>query len=75
MFLAGWASQGAAVILVTEPFAGGGGEVAVVSAIRQVSIPLSVLLGALVLNEKRFLVRLAWSLLLAGGVVIIILGG
>jgi hypothetical protein len=28
-----------------------------------------------VLNEKRFLVRLAWSLLLAGGVVIIILGG
>jgi uncharacterized membrane protein len=52
-----------------------GGEVAVVSAIRQVSIPLSVLLGALVLNEKRFLVRLAWSLLLAGGVVIIILGG
>lgn len=52
-----------------------GGEVAVVSAIRQVSIPLSVLLGALVLNEKRFLVRLAWSLLLAGGVVIIILEG
>jgi hypothetical protein len=28
-----------------------------------------------VLNEKRFLVKLAWSLLLAGGVVIIILGG
>ena len=52
-----------------------GGEVAVVSAIRQVSIPLTVLLGALVLKEKRFLTRLFWALLLASGVIIITIGG
>ena len=52
-----------------------GGEVAVVSAIRQVSIPLSVLLGALVLKEKHLLARLSWSLLLASGVIIIMIGG
>ena len=52
-----------------------GGEVAVVSATRQVSIPISVLLGALVLKEQRLLPRLAWSLLLASGVALIIVGG
>ena len=52
-----------------------GGEVAVVSAIRQVSIPLSVLLGALVLKEDRLLARLAWSILLAGGVVLVMVEG
>jgi uncharacterized membrane protein len=52
-----------------------GGEVAAVSATRQASIPISVILGALVLKEERLLARLAWSLLLAGGVVLIMLGG
>ena len=52
-----------------------GGEVAAVSAMRQASIPISVLLGALVLKEKSGLVRLAWSFLLAGGVVTVMLGG
>jgi len=52
-----------------------GGEVAAVSATRQTSIPISVILGALVLKEERLLARLAWSLLLAGGVVLIMLGG
>jgi drug/metabolite transporter (DMT)-like permease len=52
-----------------------GGEVAAVSATRQASIPISVLLGSLVLKEERLLARLAWSLLLAGGVVLVIIGG
>ena len=52
-----------------------GGEVAAVSAIRQVSIPLSVLLGAFVLKEKHFLARLSWSILLASGVIITMIGG
>ena len=52
-----------------------GGEVAAVSATRQASIPISVLLGSLVLKEERLLARLAWSLLLAGGVVLVIIRG
>jgi drug/metabolite transporter (DMT)-like permease len=52
-----------------------GGEVAAVSATRQASIPISVLLGSLVLKEERLLARLAWSLLLAFGVVLVIIGG
>ena len=52
-----------------------GGEVAAVSATRQASIPLSVLLGALVLKEDRLLARLAWSILLAGGVVLVMVEG
>jgi drug/metabolite transporter (DMT)-like permease len=51
-----------------------GGEVAAVSATRQASIPISVLLGSLVLKEERLLARLAWSLLLAGGVVLVMVG-
>ncbi|MGI9387578.1 MAG: EamA family transporter, partial [Methyloligellaceae bacterium] len=50
-----------------------GANVAAVSAVRQVSIPLSVLMGCLVLKETRMTARLAWSLVLAFGVVIIIL--
>jgi drug/metabolite transporter (DMT)-like permease len=52
-----------------------GGEVAAVSATRQASIPISVLLGSLVLKEERLFARLAWSLLLAGGVVLVIIKG
>jgi drug/metabolite transporter (DMT)-like permease len=50
-----------------------GANVAAVSAVRQVSIPLSVLVGCLVFKETRMTARLAWSLLLAFGVVIIVL--
>ncbi|MDH3581680.1 MAG: DMT family transporter [Hyphomicrobiales bacterium] len=50
-----------------------GANVAAVSAIRQVSIPLSVLMGGLVLKETRMNSRLGWSLMLAVGVVVIIL--
>lgn len=52
-----------------------GGEVAAISATRQASIPISVLLGSLILKEERLLARLAWSILLAGGVVLIMVDG
>ncbi|MEM7223605.1 MAG: EamA family transporter [Pseudomonadota bacterium] len=48
-----------------------GANVAAVSAVRQVSIPFSVLLGCLILKEERMTGRLAWSILLALGVVVI----
>ena len=72
--LASGALSYASYVLILFAFQAGG-EVAVVSAIRQVSIPFSVLLGALVLKEQRVLTRLAWSLLLASGVALIIAGG
>ena len=50
-----------------------GGDVAAVSAVRQISIPLSVLMGCLIFKEQRLIARLAWSLLLAVGVVVIII--
>jgi len=49
-----------------------GANVAAVSAIRQVSIPMSVLMGCLILKEERMSARLAWSLVLAVGVAIIV---
>ena len=49
-----------------------GGNVAAVSAVRQISIPLSVLMGCLIFKEQRMTARLAWSVLLALGVVWII---
>lgn len=72
--LASGALSYASYVLILFAFQAGG-EVAVVSAIRQVSIPFSVLLGAFVLKEQRVLTRLAWSLLLASGVALIIAGG
>jgi len=72
--LASGALSYASYVLILFAFQAGG-EVAVVSATRQVSIPISVLLGALVLKEQRLLPRLAWSLLLASGVALIIAGG
>lgn len=50
-----------------------GGNVAAVSAVRQVSIPLSVVLGGMYLKEASMMARLAWSMVLAVGVVIIFL--
>lgn len=50
-----------------------GGNVAAVSSVRQVSIPLSVILGGMYLREASMMGRLSWSMVLAVGVVIIIL--
>ena len=52
-----------------------GGEVAGVAAIRQASIPVSVVLGGMWLGEAHFKLRLAASLMLAAGIAVIILGG
>ena len=50
-----------------------GGNVAAVNSLRQVSIPLSVILGGLYLKEADTRSRLLWAFALAAGVVVIIL--
>jgi len=50
-----------------------GAEAAAVSAVRQVSIPVSVILAALVLKEPRGLRRLGWAVLIAIGIAMIAL--
>lgn len=52
-----------------------GGEVAAVTAVRQASIPVSVMLGGFFLREGSILRRLFAALLLATGIVVIILLG
>lgn len=52
-----------------------GGEVAAVTAVRQASIPVSVMLGGFFLREGAILRRLFAALLLAAGIVVIILLG
>ena len=49
-----------------------GGNVAAVASLRQISIPVSVLLGALVLKERRLIGRFGWSALIAVGVALIL---
>ena len=51
----------------------GGGEVAAVNAVRQASIPFSVLLGGMWLKEADMGQRILGSLLLAAGIVVIVL--
>ena len=51
-----------------------GGNVAAVNSLRQVSIPLSVVLGGLYLKELETNKRLGWAIVLAAGVVVIIFG-
>lgn len=51
-----------------------GGDAVAVNCLRQASIPLSVILGGLVLRELDIPSRFAWSLLLAAGIVVIIVG-
>lgn len=51
-----------------------GGDVAAVTTVRQLSIPMSVLLGGMVLKEALLGRRLAASLCLAAGIVLVILG-
>jgi drug/metabolite transporter (DMT)-like permease len=52
-----------------------GGEVAAVTSIRQASIPLSVLIGGLLLSEGRMWGRLMASTVLAAGIVVIVQSG
>jgi len=47
---------------------------ALVSAVRQASIPVSVVLAAILLKEPRFLHRMGWATLLAAGIVMIMAG-
>lgn len=54
---------------------GMGGEVASVTTVRQASIPLSVILGGYFLNEGAITRRLIASLILSGGIIIVILYG
>ncbi|HYH38185.1 MAG TPA: hypothetical protein VD860_08195 [Azospirillum sp.] len=50
-----------------------GGSVAAVTSVRQASIPLSVLMGALWLGERNLAARLGASLVVAAGIVLIVL--
>jgi drug/metabolite transporter (DMT)-like permease len=49
-----------------------GGNVAAVGALRLASIPISIFLGGLYLKEADMRTRLAWSLVLAAGMAVII---
>mgnify|MGYP002525063251 FL=1 len=48
-----------------------GAEAASVSSVRQASIPVSVILAAILLRESNFLRRISWASLLAVGIVLI----
>ena len=50
-----------------------GGDAAAVASVRQASIPFSVLIGGLWLKERDMPLRLAASMLLAAGIVVIVL--
>ena len=50
-----------------------GAEAAVVSSVRQASIPISVIMAAVILKESRFLNRLGWACLLALGIILVAL--
>ena len=50
-----------------------GGNVAAVNSLRQASIPLSVILSGFFLKEADTFGRLAWAVVLAAGIVVIIL--
>lgn len=68
--LAGCLSYASYYLILTAY--GLGGDVVAVNCLRQVSIPLSVLLGGLFLREINISSRFSWSLLLVAGIVIII---
>ena len=50
-----------------------GAEAATVSAVRQASIPVSVILAAFILNEPHFMHRIVWAGLVALGILAITL--
>ncbi len=52
-----------------------GADAAATSAVRQASIPVSVLLAAVVLGEARFLHRLGWAVVIALGIVVVAYAG
>lgn len=52
---------------------GMGGNVAAITAVRQASIPISVLIGGLILRESGMARRLAASLIMAAGIGVIVL--
>lgn len=58
-------------LLILTAFGIGAGA-AETAALRQASIPVSVVLAALVLGETRFLHRLGWASLIAGGIALIL---
>ncbi|MFQ5995129.1 MAG: EamA family transporter [Acidiferrobacterales bacterium] len=70
-FLAGFTSY-VVYYLILKAFQLGG-NVAAVSAVRQISIPLAVILGGMYLKEASMIGRLSWSVVLAIGVAVIIL--
>lgn len=57
-------------LLILAAFSGGA-EAAVVSAVRQASIPISVVLAAVFLGESRLMQRMAWASLIAFGILAI----
>lgn len=63
----------ASYALILEAYSQGG-DVAAVTTIRQISIPVSVLLGGMVLKEAFIGRRFGASLLLVAGIVLVILG-
>jgi len=71
--LAAGALAYASYMLILAAYAEGG-DVAAVTTVRQLSIPVSVLLGGMVLKEALLGRRFAASLLLVGGIVLVILG-
>ncbi|WIY25025.1 EamA family transporter [Parasedimentitalea psychrophila] len=48
-----------------------GAETAAVSSVRQASIPISVIMAAVILKEPRFLKRIGWACLLALGIILV----
>jgi uncharacterized membrane protein len=48
-----------------------GAEAAAVSAVRQASIPVSIILAAIILLEPSFLKNIAWASLIALGIIFI----
>lgn len=70
-FIAGFSAYVSYILMLTAFQLGG--NVAALSAARQASIPISVLIGGLLLKEINTFGRLAWSLVLAAGIAVIIL--
>ena len=72
MYLMAGLSSYASYYLILTAFQMGG-NVAAVTSVRQVSVPLAVILGGLYLKEADTRNRLLWAVVLAAGVVVIVL--
>ncbi len=71
-YLAGGSALYASYYLMLIAFSMGG-DVAAATAVRQASIPFAVLIGGALLSEAALARRLLFSLVIAGGIVIIVL--